>query len=116
MNNYRVYLAIAFVVIGLGSLYPILVGGSPSVSDQQLQEIVYVDRVTGKTFLHRARLSPKSNPETGGLTLIPGMYCEKCHAWKPVGSMEMLQTNRSVRRCPIHKTPLLREGPLPETL
>ena len=114
MKNYRVYFALASAVVVMALIYPMVFGGSASVADDQLQEIVYVDPATGKTFLLRARSSPEFHPETGEQTLIPGMYCEKCKAWKPVGSMEMIQTNRAARRCPIHKIPLLRDGPLPD--
>lgn len=105
----------AIVISGL-LLYPVLVGGTTSVPDEQLQEIVYVDRDTGETFLLRARSSPETHPETGEPTLVPGMYCEKCRAWKPVGPLEMLQTTRIVPKCPIHKSALLRDGPLPDDL
>ena len=116
MTHYRLYFVLA-TIIGSGLLlYPVLVGGTSSIPDDQLQEIVYVDRDTGETFLLRARSSPETHPETGDPTLIPGMYCEKCRAWKPVGPFELLQTSRIVHKCPIHKTPLLREGPLPDDL
>ena len=115
MTNYRVYFALAALVISGLLLYPVLVGGSSVVPDELLQEIVYVDRESGEAFLLRARSSPEYHPETGEPTLIPGMYCDKCKAWKPVGPMEMLQTSQFVHKCPIHKTRLLREGPLPES-
>ena len=116
MNTTRIYqlLAGAVAMIGLAIFFPLFVGGSSAVPDELLQEMVYVDTVTGEAFLLRARSSPETHPETGEPTLIPALYCEKCQAWKPVGSMEMLQTNRSAHNCPIHKIPLLREGPLPE--
>jgi hypothetical protein len=116
MANYRVYYALAAIMISGLLLYPVLVGGSSTVPDEQLQEIVYVDRETGEAFLLRARSSPEYHPETGDPTLIPGMYCEKCRAWKPVGPLEVLQASRVPHKCPIHKTPLLREGPLPDDL
>jgi len=114
MKSYRIFVVLVTAMIGTGLLYLSTSGGSPVVPDDQLQEIVYVDSKSGEAFLLRARSSPELHPETGEPTLIPGMYCEKCKAWKPVGSMEMIQTNRFARRCPIHKVPLLREGPLPE--
>ena len=114
INRIGQVLAIVATVIGLGLLYPLFGGGSSEVPDDQLQEMVYVDTLTGEAFLLRARTSPESHPETGDPTLIPGLYCKQCKAWKPVGSLEMLQTNKSARNCPIHKTPLSPEGPLPE--
>ena len=117
MNFNRISLSIAVlaVIVAAWMLYPMLLGGSSVVADKDLQQIVHVDRETGKAFLVRARLSPEVNPETGKRTLIPGMYCEKCKAWKPVGPIELLQTQRSIHKCPTHKIPLLRDGPFPET-
>lgn len=115
MTANRTYLALSIVVIGGLVCYPVLFGGSTTVPDELLQEIVYVDKESGDVFLLRARSSPEIHPETGEPTLIPGMYCEKCKGWKPVGPIEMLQTLKVARVCPIHKTPLSLEGPLPET-
>ena len=112
----RSSLVLAIVISMIWFAYPILVGGSPVIRDDQLQEVVYVDVKTGEAFLLRARNSPESHPGTGEPTLVPGMYCEKCNAWKPVGSMEQLQTNSAKRKCPVHKTLLIREGPRPERL
>jgi hypothetical protein len=116
VNNLRIFVGLAAAIVCGWLLYPVLVGGSSVVREEELQEIVYVDSESGEAFLLRARTSPEYHPETGEPTLIPGMYCEKCQKWKPVGPIEMLQTNNGQRRCPIHKTPLLRDGPLPETL
>ena len=118
MNPFRIYLVICLVAVAIGTsvLYPILVPGSSAAPDSQLQEIVYIDTKSGELFLRRARTSPEINPDTGERTLIPGMYCAQCKAWKPVGPIETLQKNHSARNCPIHKTPLLREGPLPDEL
>ena len=116
LDNYRVIFVATIIVTSCLLLYPVLWGESSVIPDDQLQEIVYVDRNSGETFLLRARSSPEYHPETGDPTLIPGMYCEKCQAWKPVGPLETLQTSRIVHQCPIHKIPLLREGPLPDDL
>lgn len=111
MANYRIGAVLAAVLVSGLLSYPVLVGGSSAVPDDQLQEIVYVDRETGDTFLLRARTSPEIHPETGEPTLVPGMYCERCRSWKPVGPLELLQTSRIVHKCPVHKIPLLREKP-----
>ena len=116
MARYRICTGLALIVISGLMIYPVLLGGSSNVPDDQLQEVVYVDRETGDTFLLRARSSPEINPDTGDTTLIPGMYCEKCRAWKPVGPLELLQTSRIAHKCPVHKIPLVREGPLPDEL
>jgi hypothetical protein len=115
MTANRSWLALVAVVVGGLACYPVLFGGATTVPDELLQEIVYVDKESGDVFLLRARSSPEMHPETGDPTLIPGMYCEKCKVWKPVGPMELLQTLKVPRDCPIHKTPLSLEGPLPET-
>ena len=108
------WVALVIVVVGGLACYPALFGGSTTVPDELLQEIVYVDKDSGDVFLLRARSSPEIHPETGEPTLIPGMYCEKCRTWKPVGPMEMLQSSKVTRVCPIHKIPLSLEGPLPD--
>ena len=114
MANFRIPCTLVVVLVTGWLVYPVLFGGSGSVPDKLLQKIVYVDRKTGAAFLLPARYSPEIHPETGEATLIPGMYCEKCRAWKPVGPLETLQTSRTPRLCPTHKIPLLREGPLPD--
>ena len=111
----KVSLVSAIVAVGLGLLYVFFAGGTTKVSDQQLQEVVYVDLKTGEAYLIYARSSPAVHPVSGEPTLVPGMYCDKCKAWKPVGSMEQLQTSRTVHKCPVHKIRLLREGPIPES-
>jgi hypothetical protein len=118
MTNIRLVAAIAISAVTLSSLlfYAVFLRGNSAIADDQLQELVYVDQETGEAFLLRARSSPEYHPETGDPTLIPGMYCEKCRRWKAVGPLEVLQTGGVPHRCPIHKTPLLREGPLPEEL
>ena len=107
----------SFAALCLSSLlaYLLLFGGASVVPDDQLQEIVYVDTESGVAFLLRARNSLESHPETGETTLIPGMYCAQCQSWKPVGPLEILQTSRTMHRCPVHKTILLRDGPLPDS-
>lgn len=116
MTVNKTSLAIAASVVAALACYPVLFGGSTTVPDELLQEFVYVDKDSGDVFLLRARSSPELNPETGEPTLVPGMYCEKCNAWKPVGPIEMLQTSRVPRVCPVHKTTLSLDGPLPEAL
>ncbi|WP_010585177.1 hypothetical protein [Schlesneria paludicola] len=110
----RSILVLAILIAVMRIATPLLFSGAQPVREDQLQEIVYVDTKSGESFLLRARNSPEAHPGTGEPTLVPGMYCEKCQAWKPVGSMEQLQTGNGTRNCPVHKTPLVREGPLPE--
>ena len=114
MREYRYYLITAAVVLAAFVTYPMLFRSSAVVAESQLQEMVFVDPGSGKAFLIRAKTTPETNPDTGKQTLVPGLYCEKCAAWKPVGSMERLQTGQAMRKCPIHKIALTAEGPLPE--
>ena len=90
--------------------------GSTKISEKDLQEIVYVDRQSGKAYLMKAKQSVEVNPETGEATLIPGMYCDQCKAWKPVAPLDQMQSSRLSKKCPIHKTVLLPDGPMPEKL
>ena len=114
MSDNRTYLAGAAIILAAIAAYPMLVGGKTGVPDAQLQLMVYVDEKTEQPFMLRARSSREKHPETGERTLVPSLYCQKCKAWKPIGSMESLQNGRSARKCPIHKVDLVREGPLPE--
>ena len=114
MREYRYYLITAAVVVAAFVVYPLVFRGSSVVAESQLQEMVFVDPGSGKAFLIRAKTTPETNPETGKQTLVPGLYCEKCAAWKPVGSMERLQSGQAMRKCPVHKIALSAEGPRPE--
>ena len=115
LTRSRIFFVFAALCLSSRLAYPLLFGGGSVVPDDQLQEIVYVDTESGAPFLLRARNSPESHPETGETTLIPGMYCVQCQSWKPVGPLEILQTSRTLHRCPVHKTPMLRDGPLPDS-
>ncbi|HEY0983358.1 MULTISPECIES: hypothetical protein [unclassified Schlesneria] len=117
MPDKRVYIGTALVLLAGGAIYfARLFSSSSIIPDDQLQEFVYVDTKTGEAFLLRARASPEYNPETGEPTLIPGLYCDQCRAWRAVGPLEMLQTSQSRPRCPLHKCPLTQDGPLPDPL
>ena len=87
---------------------------SGAVPDDEPPEVVYVDTKTGATFLIASKTSPDSNPETGEKTLVPGLYCSECQAWKAVGPVENRQLRRKTNNCPIHKIPLTNDGPDPD--
>lgn len=116
MHVSRPVMAVCAILATVGILYPLMSRGTLIVRDDQLQEIPYVDIKSGEAFLLVARTSVAEHPGTGEMTLVPGMYCEKCQSWKAAGPMDALQTHGAVRRCSIHKTPLVREGPLPDRL
>ena len=79
LRDYRMWLSLAALLIAGRMLYPALAGDrSPPVKDDELQQVVYVCRETGETFPLRAKASPEKHPRTGRLTLMPGLYCEKC--------------------------------------
>lgn len=115
MKDFRLYLIIGAFVLVAAAAYPMLFRGSAVVAESDLQEMVFVDTESGKAFVVRAKSSPATNPETGKQTLVPALYCEKCAAWKAVGSMERLQTGGAMRKCPTHKIPLVAEGPKPSS-
>jgi len=111
--------ALASIAIGLilaagGWFVPSFLSGSSRVPDDQLQEMVFVDPKSGEAFLLPAREAIEFHPETGEQSLVPALYCSKCQAWKAVGSMENLQINPSARMCPVHRIPLIQDGPLPD--
>lgn len=109
MHSNRVSFIVVLIMMTAvaAPLYWFFVPARSQVPDSQLQEITYIDMKSGELFSLRARKSPETNPETGEQTLVPAMYCKECIAWKPVGSLELLQSRGAARNCPIHKTPLL---------
>lgn len=107
--------AVALILVAGGWFVPSFLSGSSRVPDDQLQEMVFVDPKSGEVFLLPAREAIEFHPETGDQSLVPALYCSKCQAWKPVGSMETLQNNPSARMCPVHRIPLIHDGPLPDS-
>ena len=96
-------------------LYPALAGDRTSpVRDEERQEIVYVCRDSGETFVLRAKTSPEKYPTTGRLTLMPGLYCEKCRVWRASPPLDVLQQSRTARLCPKTHTPMTENGPRAE--
>ena len=115
MRDYRIWLSIAGLLIAARMLYPAFAGDRSSpVRDSELQEIVYVCRETGEMFPLRAKASPEKHPRTGRFTLMPGLYCAKCRAWRASPALEVLQQNPSARLCPKDKSPMTIDGPPPE--
>ena len=77
--------------------------------------VVLVDNQTFEVFLIETKpTGAVSNPTTGRNTLMMGAYCPDCDRWYPLPPMEVLQRSASARNCPVHKTPLQADGPVPE--
>lgn len=114
MNDYRVWLAIGGFLLAGRLLLPVLAGDrSSQVREDDYQQVVYVCRDSGETFLLKAKSAPEKHPRTGQPTLWPGLYCESCKAWKFVGPLESLQASGKPPLCPRHNSPLTLDGPQP---
>ncbi len=113
IGGYRLWLSLALLLIAGRLLFPAFSGVRllQSQNDER-QEVIYVCSETGAAFSLRSKVSPEKNPETGRLTLLPGLYCETCHAWKSCPSWQILQHNPSARICSMHKTLMTFNGPL----
>lgn len=113
IGGYRLWLSLALLLIAGRLLFPAFSGVRllQSQNDER-QEVIYVCSETGAAFSLRSKASPEKNPETGRLTLLPGLYCETCHAWKSCPSWQILQHNPSARICSMHKTLMTFNGPL----
>lgn len=90
-------------------------GGSPS-GDPHAGQMVYVDVATMKPLVHETATSfPAVHPVTGKPTLRPALYCPKCQQWYPAPSVEQVNRVPGAGQCPKDKTPLVTDGPWPET-
>lgn len=115
MKKIQTFVALSLALLaGIGALYFLLHDASSGQTDDEPSEIVYVDTKSGATFLIASRSSPQENPETGERTLVPGMYCSECQAWKAVGPQDNRQIRRTTMKCPIHKIPLTSDVPDPD--
>lgn len=113
MRDYRLWLAIGGLLLAGRLIYPVLAGDrSWRVRDDERQNIVFVCRNTGETFIMRAKNTTEKHPRTGDATLMPGLYCEQCQKWRASPPMSVLQENPSARFCPTHRTPMSNEGPM----
>ncbi len=114
MRDYRIWISLAGLLLAGRMLYPALAGDRTSpVRDEERQEIVYVCRDSGETFVLRAKTSPEKHPTTGRLTLMPGLYCEQCRVWRASPPLDVLQQSPSSRLCPKTRTLMTVNGPRP---
>lgn len=91
-----------------------ILGGCGRVEDNSSQRVtsVYVDRETLQAMeLARTEEAPAVNPQTGRRTLMPGLYCPQCKAWRPSPPLEVLQRDPQAHRCPKCQSPLTTDGP-----
>lgn len=76
--------------------------------------IVYVDLETGQPVVQLATTEvPTVHPDTGGRTLMPGLYCSACRRWHPAPPFDRLQRSPGAAQCAVHGIPLTIDGPWP---
>lgn len=115
MRDFRIWLSVAGLLFAGRMLFPVVFAGwSSPVREEELQQVVYVCRESGESFLLRAKASPEKHPVTGRFTLMPGLYCQQCRTWRASPSLEVLQQNPSARLCPKDRTQMSLEGPAPD--
>lgn len=115
MRDYRLWLALAGLLLAGRLLYPVLAGDrSAPVRDDERQMMVFVCQETGEAFALRASNTIETNPKTGKATLLPGLYCDECTKWRISPPLDVLQQNPSARNCPVHKIPMNSNGPSPK--
>jgi hypothetical protein len=113
-RNSIIFASIFAVMIAVCGLYIVFDRIHAAGPDDDIPEIVYVDTKTGSAFLLASKTTPETHPTTGEKTLVPGLYCSECKAWKAVGPTENRQLRRKTQNCPIHKIPLTNDGPDPD--
>lgn len=114
MRDFRLWLAIGGLFLAGRLLYPVLAGErSASVRDEQRQKFVFICRESGEMFVMRAKNTVEKHPRTEQPTLMPGLYCPQCQKWRASPPVSVLQQNPSASICPIHRTAMTNNGPLP---
>ncbi len=114
MRDYRLWLALGGLLLAGRLIYPVLAGDrSTRVREEQRQNLVFVCRESGETFVMRAKNTTETHPRTGRPTLMPGLYCDQCQKWRASPPLSVLQQNPSASLCPIHKQPMTTDGPVP---
>ncbi len=116
MRDYRIWLSLIGLFLAGRMLYPALAGDrSAAPRETELQEVVYVCRQSGETFVLRAKEPVEKHPRTGQASLMPGLYCEKCRQWRPSPPLDVLQQDLSARLCPKDRTVMIADGPKPQS-
>lgn len=76
---------------------------------------VFVDVETKQPVVQEASAEvPAVNASTGRRTLMPGLYCTQCKAWRPSPPLEVAQRTPAALRCPQCRGPMTADGPRPE--
>ena len=115
MRDYRLWLAMGGLLLAGRLIYPVI-AGEPTwkVRESDRPELVFVCRESGEAFVLRAHSAIEKHPRTGQSTLKPGLYCDQCQKWRASPPLNVLQQNPSASLCPIHKSPMSKNGPVPK--
>lgn len=83
---------------------------SAPVSQEELDDAVFVCRDSGDVFIGKVRPTPATHPATGKPTLMPGLYDTRQQAWVAAPPFELQQRQRPMGQ---GGQPLERQGPIP---
>lgn len=87
---------------------------APTVESNATTRMVYVDIETKRAVVGDARDDvPAVNAATGRRTLMPGLYCPQCRAWRPTPPLDVAQRTPAALRCPQCGTQMTADGPWP---
>lgn len=87
---------------------------SAPVTQDELEDAVFVCSETKDVFVGKVRPTPATHPGTGRATLQPGLYSAKTKAWIPGPPFETRQRGGTPVQGPGGET-LSLKGPIPET-
>jgi hypothetical protein len=78
-------------------------------------EMVFFDVETKQPVVQQVSAeAPAVNAATGRRTLLPGLYCPQCRAWRPAPPLEVAQRTPAALRCPQCQGVMTADGPVPE--
>ncbi len=89
---------------------------SETVPEAQVPaEMVFFDVETKQPVVQQMSAdAPAVNAATGRRTLMPGLYCPQCRAWRPAPPLEVAQRTPAALRCPQCQGAMTADGPVPE--
>lgn len=112
MRDPRLWLVLVVIVAAGGLISWQLRGSDQSapVTQDELEDAVFVCRESGAVFVGKVRPTPATHPSTGKPTLMPGLYDTRKQAWVAAPPFELQQKQRTVGQ---GGQPLERTGPIP---
>jgi hypothetical protein len=113
----RTIIIVAIVLLVLVGLGWAIIGRTSAPHAAQAaddQTAVYICRETSDVFRLPRTKVPPVHPQTGRASLVHALYCAECNRWQPMLPDELRDRFPAGPICREHRTPLTRNGPLPE--